>query len=302
MSFVFGPVPSRRLGVSLGVDIVPRKYCTLDCIYCEVCKTDKLTVSRQDFYDTNEIIEDVKKIYSKIKENIDVVTITGSGEPTLNKSFDVIVKKLKTFVYHPIALLTNSTLFYDNKVRQQAMVFDIIVPSLDAADTKTFQMINKPAKEINFHNMINGLVDFSKSYRGKLFVEVLLIKGVNDSLSHLTKLADIISSLKYDVIQLNTAFRPTAYKNVQRLSDAELLDVAFFFQKRGLKVEPVKNFISKNIQDSDKEELFEKMLHMRPLSETDIVELFGESFLKKVQDDNKFQFFTYQQETFFKKF
>lgn len=302
MSFVFGPVPSRRLGVSLGVDIVPRKYCTLDCIYCEVCKTDKLTVSRQDFYDTNEIIEDVKKIYSKIKENIDVVTITGSGEPTLNKSFDVIVKKLKTFVYHPIALLTNSTLFYDNKVRQQAMVFDIIVPSLDAADTKTFQMINKPAKEINFHNMINGLVDFSKSYRGKLFVEVLLIKRVNDSLSHLTKLVDIINSLKYDVVQLNTAFRPTAYKNVQRLSDAELLDVAFFFQKRGLKVEPVKNFISKNIQDSDKEELFEKMLHMRPLSETDIVELFGESFLKKVKDDNKFQFFTYQQETFFKKF
>jgi len=302
MSFVFGPVPSRRLGVSLGVDIVPRKYCTLDCIYCEVCKTDKLTVSRQDFYDTNEIIEDVKKIYSKIKENIDVVTITGSGEPTLNKSFDVIVKKLKTFVYHPIALLTNSTLFYDNKVRQQAMVFDIIVPSLDAADLKTFQMINRPAQEINFHNMINGLVDFSKSYRGKLFVEVLLIKRVNDSLSHLTKLVDIINSLKYDVVQLNTAFRPTAYKNVQRLSDAELLDVAFFFQKRGLKVEPVKNFISKNIQDSDKEELFEKMLHMRPLSETDIVELFGESFLKKVQDDNKFQFFTYQQETFFKKF
>ncbi|MBC7197140.1 MAG: radical SAM protein, partial [Deferribacterales bacterium] len=160
MSFVFGPVPSRRLGLSLGIDIVPRKYCTLDCIYCEVCKTDNLTIEQKNYYDTNEIVKEVKEKYLTLKDNLDVVTITGSGEPTLNKSIDVIVKKLKTFVTHPIALLTNSTLFYNEEVRHKAKIFDIIVPSLDAANEKVFKKINKPSKEISFNKMIEGLITF----------------------------------------------------------------------------------------------------------------------------------------------
>jgi len=301
MSFVFGPVPSRRLGLSLGIDIVPRKYCTLDCIYCEVCKTDNLTIEQKNYYDTNEIVKEVKEKYLTLKDNLDVVTITGSGEPTLNKSIDVIVKKLKTFVTHPIALLTNSTLFYNEEVRHKAKIFDIIVPSLDAANEKVFKKINKPSKEISFNKMIEGLITFSNEYRGKLIIEILLIKGINDQQEHLEQLVKIIKNMKYDVIQLNTAFRPTAYKNVERLDDIRLLDIALFFSEKGVKVEPVKNFISKNIPKNIMNDIFKKMLNMRPLSENDIVELFGEAFLKNLIQDTTLEIFKYNNETFFKK-
>ncbi|MCB4203952.1 radical SAM protein [Deferribacterales bacterium Es71-Z0220] len=301
MSFVFGPVPSRRLGVSLGIDIVPRKYCTLDCIYCEVCKTDNLTIEQEDYYDINEIINEVKEKYLPLKDSLDVVTITGSGEPTLNKSIDVIVKKLKTFVTHPIALLTNSTLFYDEEVRQKVKIFDIIVPSLDAANEKIFKKINKPSKEINFSRMIEGLITFSNEYRGKLILEILLLEGVNEHQEHLDQLVEIIKNMKYDIVQLNTAFRPTAYKNVKRLDDIQLLDIALFFNEKGVKVEPVKNFISKNIPKNIMNDIFNKMLNMRPLSENDIVELFGEAFLKNLSQNTSLEIFKYNGETFFKK-
>jgi len=301
MSFVFGPVPSRRLGLSLGIDIVPKKYCTLDCIYCEVCKTNNLTINQKDYYDTNEIVNEVREKYLQIKDNLDVVTITGSGEPTLNKSIDVIVKKLKTFVTHPIALLTNSTLFYDEEVRQKIKIFDIIVPSLDAANEKIFKKINKPSKKIDFSKMVEGLTLFSHEYRGKLILEILLLKGVNDQKEHLEQLVEIIKNMKYDIVQLNTAFRPTAYKNVQRLDDIQLLDVALFFNEKGIKVEPVKNFISKNIPQTIMNDIFNKMLNMRPLSEKDIVELFGEAFLKNLFQDTSIEIFKYGGETFFKK-
>jgi wyosine [tRNA(Phe)-imidazoG37] synthetase (radical SAM superfamily) len=289
------------LGVSLGIDIVPRKYCTLDCIYCEVCKTDNLTIEQEDYYDINEIINEVKEKYLPLKDSLDVVTITGSGEPTLNKSIDVIVKKLKTFVTHPIALLTNSTLFYDEEVRQKVKIFDIIVPSLDAANEKIFKKINKPSKEINFSRMIEGLITFSNEYRGKLILEILLLEGVNEHQEHLDQLVEIIKNMKYDIVQLNTAFRPTAYKNVKRLDDIQLLDIALFFNEKGVKVEPVKNFISKNIPKNIMNDIFNKMLNMRPLSENDIVELFGEAFLKNLSQNTSLEIFKYNGETFFKK-
>lgn len=301
MSFVFGPVPSRRLGLSLGVDIVPRKFCTLDCIYCEVSKTDNLTIERNDYYDTNEIVSEVKKKYFPLKGDLDVVTITGSGEPTLNKSIDVIAKKLKTFVTHPIALLTNSTLFYDFSVREKVKVFDIVVPSIDAANVKIFNKINRPSKEIDFQKMIKGLISFSKEYRGRLILEILLIKGVNDHKEHLIELIDIIKNIKYDIVQLNTAFRPTAYDNVKRLDDEELLNIALFLTEKGVKVEPVKNFIPKNIPQTIAKDIFKKMLNMRPLSKRDIIELFGENFLKDLSQDPSVEIFEYNGETFFKK-
>lgn len=301
MSFVFGPVPSRRLGLSLGIDIVPRKFCTLDCIYCEVSKTDNLTIEQKDFYDTNEIVSEVKNRYPLLKGDLDVVTITGSGEPTLNKSIDVIVKKLKTFITHPIVLLTNSTLFYDFTVREKVKVFDIVVPSIDAANVKIFNKINRPSKEIDFQKMIEGLLNFSHEYRGRLILEILLIKGVNDHREHLIELVDLIKNIKYYIVQLNTAFRPTAYDNVKRLNDLELLNIALFLTEKGVKVEPVKNFIPKNIPQTIANDIIKKMLNMRPLSKKDIIELFGENFLKDLGQDPSVEIFIYNGETFFKK-
>lgn len=303
MSYVFGPVPSRRLGVSLGVDIVPKKYCTLDCLYCEVGKTDNLTIQREDFYDIDEIISEVKKIYCEIKEHLDVVTITGSGEPTLNKSFGKIAKELKKFVTHPVVLLTNSTLFFIDEVKSEALNFDIVIPSLDAADVDTFEKLNKPSKGIDFDKMIDGLIDFSKMFENKLFVEVLLLKDINDSFKHLDKIADILKKMNYTLVQLNTAFRPTAYKNIRRLEDKELLEKAIYLKSKGVKVEPVTNFMSKKIVYEELFEIFYKMLELRPLSKTDIRLLFGEKFYDSLIEQSKkdIKIFDYEGETFFKK-
>jgi wyosine [tRNA(Phe)-imidazoG37] synthetase (radical SAM superfamily) len=303
MSYVFGPVPSRRLGVSLGVDIVPKKYCTLDCLYCEVGKTDNLTIQREDFYDIDEIISEVEKIYCEIKEHLDVVTITGSGEPTLNKSFGKIAKELKKFVTHPVVLLTNSTLFFIDEVKSEALNFDIVIPSLDAADVDTFEKLNKPSKGIDFDKMIDGLIDFSKMFENKLFVEVLLLKDINDSFKHLDKIADILKKMKYTLVQLNTAFRPTAYKNIRRLDDKELLEKAIYLKSKGVKVEPVTNFMSKKIVYEELFEIFYKMLELRPLSKTDIRLLFGEKFYDSLIEQSKkdIKIFDYEGETFFKK-
>jgi len=303
MSYVFGPVPSRRLGVSLGVDIVPKKYCTLDCLYCEVGKTDNLTIKREDFYDIDEIISEVKKIYCEIKEHLDVVTITGSGEPTLNKSFGKIAKELKKFVTHPVVLLTNSTLFFIDEVKSEALNFDIVIPSLDAADVDTFEKLNRPSKGIDFDKMIDGLIDFSKMFENKLFVEVLLLKDINDSFKHLDKIADILKKMNYTLVQLNTAFRPTAYKDIRRLDDKELLEKAIYLKSKGVKVEPVTNFMSKKIVYEELFEIFYKMLELRPLSKTDIRLLFGEKFYDSLIEQSKkdIKIFDYEGETFFKK-
>jgi len=303
MSYVFGPVPSRRLGVSLGVDIVPKKYCTLDCLYCEVGKTDNLTIEREDFYDIDEIISEVEKIYCEIKEHLDVVTITGSGEPTLNKSFGKIAKELKKFVTHPVVLLTNGTLFFIDEVKSDALNFDIVIPSLDAADVDTFEKLNRPSKGIDFDKMIDGLIDFSKKFENKLFVEVLLLKDINDSFKHLDKIADILKKMNYTLVQLNTAFRPTAYKNIRRLEDKELLEKAIYLKSKGVKVEPVTNFMSKKIVYEELFEIFYKMLELRPLSKTDIRLLFGEKFYDSLIEQSKkdIKIFDYEGETFFKK-
>lgn len=303
MSYVFGPVPSRRLGVSLGVDIVRRKYCTLDCLYCEVCKTDNLTIKREDFYDIDEIINEAKDTYNKLKDHLDVVTITGSGEPTLNKSFGEIAKRLKEFVKHPLVLLTNSTLFFMDDVKKDALNFDIVVPSCDAGDEDIFNKINRPSKDIDFNKMIDGLIEFSKMFKGKLFVEVLLIKNINDSFKHLDKIADIIKKMDYTCVQLNTAFRPTAHKNVKRLSEKELLEKAIYLKSKGVKVEPVTNFMSKNPVYEDLFEVFYKMLELRPLSEKDITLLFGEKFYNLLieQERRDVKIFEYEGEKFLKK-
>lgn len=278
-NFVFGPVPSRRLGNSLGVDIVPSKTCSLDCVYCEVRKTSCLTIDRQEFFDTNLILKNVKNEYFKLKDSLDVVTVTASGEPTLNSAFGVIAKKLKSFVSKPLVLLTNGTLFGEKSVREDALVYDIVIPSIDAADEKTFLKINKPSPLIDFEYMIDGIVKFSKIYRGKLVIEILLIRGLNDQYEHLKGFAKIIKNINYNIVQLGTAFRPTAYEGVQRLTDEELIDRALFLKTLGIKVESVKSFVgNKVVSLNDKIHLFNKLTEMRPLSETDIKTLFGEDF------------------------
>jgi len=278
MSYIFGPVPSRRLGRSLGVDVIgEKKICTLDCLYCELGKTTKRTVNRGHFARIDELMEEFISEYEKFRDSLDVVTITASGEPTLNIDLKTIAVKIKKIIDHPLAILTNSTLITEPEVREALHEFDIVVPSLDAADEDTFIKINRPSENISLQSVIDSIILFSKEFEGRLYIEILLLKGINDSDEHLNLLADIIRCCDYDKVQLNTAFRPGAYKEAVKLSDAELLNAAMHLKKRGIVVEPVENFV-KTLDISSEIDLKKtliQLINMRPCSYGDLCKLFG---------------------------
>ncbi|MCX8083348.1 MAG: radical SAM protein [Calditerrivibrio sp.] len=277
MRYIFGPVPSRRLGSSLGIDVVPHKICNLDCIYCEVGKTTKLTIKKDSYINIDIMLEELKYQYEKFHEHLDVVTITGAGEPTLNKDLKKIIFEVKKIVHHPLALLTNSTNIDDEKVRDALMDVDILVPSIDAITVDTFNIINRPHKKLNWPKILEELRNFSYIYRGELFIEILFVKGINDSEEELTKLAHYILQLKYDKVQLNTVFRPPAYPQTLGLDYNELINIAIFFRRKGIKVEATGNFVKelpyKN--DTDIKTTIRSLLLMRPCTIEDLRLLFG---------------------------
>lgn len=274
--YIFGPVPSRRLGSSLGIDIIPSKICQLDCIYCEVGKTTELSAERKHYFDPNIIVDEFTREYDKVKNGIDVVTITGSGEPTLNIHFAEIASRIKKISNHPLAILTNSTTMTYSDVQQGLMQFDIIVPSIDAATQAVFKRINKPAAELDINKINESLTDFTHKFQGKIYPEVLIVKDINDSEEEMAKIAEIIKKCRYDRVQVNTVFRPPAYAGVKGLTEEELVNAFLFFKDAGLTVEPVGNFI-KSIGAIPLESLSERisaLLRMRPCTIKDIEMIF----------------------------
>ncbi|MEC9491156.1 radical SAM protein [Flexistipes sp.] len=307
MNYIFGPVPSRRLGRSLGVDVIgEKKICTLDCLYCELGKTTKRTVKRGHFVPVDELIEEFSNEYEKFRDNLDVVTITASGEPTLNIDLKEIALEIKKIIHHPLAVLTNSTLITEPEVREALHEFDIVVPSLDAADENTFREINRPFESISLQAVVDSLILFSKEFEGKLYIEVLLLKGINDSDEHLKLLADIIRCCDYDKVQLNTAFRPGAYKEAVKLNDVELLNAALRLKKLGIVVEPVENFV-KTLDISSEIDLKKtllRLINMRPCSYGDLHKLFGKQdnldiVVKQLVAENSVRSFEEKGETFY---
>jgi wyosine [tRNA(Phe)-imidazoG37] synthetase (radical SAM superfamily) len=206
--YLFGPVPSRRLGMSLGVDLVPRKVCSLDCVYCEVGKTTKLTLERKEYILYDKVIKELTH-YFENNPDPDYITFSGSGEPTLNLRIgDVIqfIKQNKPDI--PIAVLTNGTLLYDKKVRDELKDATLVLPSLDAATRETFQHINRPASALTIENYIQGLKDFAKEFTGKIRLEIFILPGYNDNDNDLESLKKTIDRIKPDSVQLNTLDRP----------------------------------------------------------------------------------------------
>jgi len=217
----YGPVPSRRLGFSLGIDIVPFKTCSLNCIYCQLGSTPKKTIHRKEYLSPSEILSQIKKKLSS-GQRIDYITFSGSGEPTLNKIMGKIIKEIKKTTSIPVAVLTNSTLLSLKSTREALMDADRVVPSLDAATQETFVKVNRPHPSLNIEEIIEGLRKFSKEFKGSIWLEIMLVKGVNDSPSHIRKLKEAIAKIKPEKVQLNTVIRPPAEKNARPLSPKEL--------------------------------------------------------------------------------
>lgn len=219
--YIFGPVPSRRMGISLGISPVIKKSCNYSCVYCQIGRTDKMTNKRQEFFKVSDIIDEVKDY---LKENIkfDVVTIVGEGEPTLYSKIDELILELKKLVDKPIALITNGGLLYDKNVREQIKMADIILPSLDAPDEESWKKINRPYGKLKFDEVYDGLIKLSQEYKGQLWLEIMLVKDINDSKESLLKFKELIANVKYDRLFINTPVRPPAEKWVQQLDKEEM--------------------------------------------------------------------------------
>lgn len=228
--YLFGPVPSRRLGMSLGVDLVPKKVCSLDCVYCEAGKTTKLTTERMEYVKTEKIIGELTDYFMN-NPDPDYITFSGYGEPTLNLAIGEVldfIKQNKPDI--PVAVLTNGTLFGDEIVRQSILKADLVLPSLDAATEAVFRKINRPPDSLVFDDYIQGLIDFSREFSGKIWLEIFILPGYNDSEEELAALKKIILQIKPDSIQLNTLDRPGTVADLRGATRAELQRVVDFWQ------------------------------------------------------------------------
>lgn len=216
--FIYGPIPSRRLGKSLGVSPIPKKACNYACIYCQLGQTQHMTNRRQMFFEVEEILKEVEAVL-QTDIDFDVITVVGEGEPTLYLGLEDLLKGIKAMTDKPLAVITNSGLMYLPEVRQALMSADIVLPSIDGYKAENFKKINRPYGKINFSEMAEGLNIFSKAYPGQLWAEIMLMKGINDREDDFEAYKQVLEQLRYDRLYLNTPIRPPAEQSVEVISD-----------------------------------------------------------------------------------
>lgn len=222
---LFGPVPSRRLGMSLGVDLVPHKVCTLNCVYCECGKTTNHTIERKEYVPYDEIIKELNDFFSN-NQKPDYITFSGAGEPTLNIHIGKVIQYIKTkYPDVPVAVLTNGSLLNDAQVREELLHANLILPSLDAATEKAFKNIDRPHKNLKVDEYIQGLIDFRKDFKGTIWLEVMILPGFNDDLENINGLKEAILKIKPEKIQLNTLDRPGVIENIRAATRLELQNI-----------------------------------------------------------------------------
>jgi wyosine [tRNA(Phe)-imidazoG37] synthetase (radical SAM superfamily) len=225
---VYGPVPSRRLGASLGVDVVPLKVCSYDCIYCQLGATREVTQTRREFFPAGEILAEVKERLRHWPPP-DVITIAGSGEPTLYAGLGDLIGGIKGMSEIPVALLTNGALFYRPDVRREAAGADLVLPSLDAGDEDTFRTVNRPASGLTLEKVVDGLATFRHSYQGKIWLEVMVLAGITEMPDRIRAIARLASRIAPDRIQLNTPVRPTFNETAAPVTESRLAELCRIF-------------------------------------------------------------------------
>ena len=274
--YLFGPVPSRRLGMSLGIDLVPHKVCSLNCIYCECGRTTNLTIERKEYVPYKKVIEEIIHFMSN-NPAPDYITFSGSGEPTLNSRIGDIVEFIKqNYPEISLALLTNGTLLNDKEVRKEILKTDVVLPSLDAASDKAYRKINRPFHSINLSDYINGLVEFGKEYNGKIWLEVLIIPGYNNDKENLKLLKEAFLKIKPESIQLNTLDRPGVIDGLEPMSRQELQEIVNFWNLDNVEIiaaAPERRDIKS--YRSDTESAILETIFRRPCTLNDLVKILG---------------------------
>ncbi len=213
---IFGPVPSRRLGLSLGVSPIPDSTCNYSCIYCQLGRTRNMTNSREEHYPIKEIINEFKEF---LKSNVkyDVVSIVGEGEPTLYSDLGNLIIELKKITEKPVVVITNGSLLSFDEVRRALLNADILLPSMDAFDEESFKKINRPYGKLKYEEVRKGLEIFSKDFKGELWLEIMLMKNINDSKEIIGKYKKILKTINYDRLYINTPVRPPAEEEIREI-------------------------------------------------------------------------------------
>jgi wyosine [tRNA(Phe)-imidazoG37] synthetase (radical SAM superfamily) len=225
---LFGPIPSRRLGVSLGIDLTPGKDCTFNCLYCECGATEALTATRREYVPTAEVITELRG-YLSTAPQLDSITFSGSGEPTLHSGIGEIIAMLKReFPSYRVTVITNSSLLWMAEVRAALRAADLVIPSLDAVSESVFRKMNRPQRDQSSARLIEGLRDFCRDYAGLLWIELFIIEGINDGPEELALFRSTLATIRHDRIQLNTLDRPGAVSWIVPVPTERLDQMAAF--------------------------------------------------------------------------
>lgn len=270
--YLFGPIISRRLGVSLGVELAPAKICNLNCVYCECGITTKLTAERADYIEADKIIAELDDYLKNDPPHIDILTLTGSGEPTLNKGFRKIKNHIrKNYPQYKIGVLTNSCALIDPEVREDLLDLDYVLPSIDAMLDESFIKINRPARSISCSDVIEGLRSFGKEFQGNIWIELFIIPGINDTDEELHLFKELFEDIAPTRVQINSMDRPGTCDWVEAPSLERLKEIEQFF--RPLPVEIIsrtaKGMVIPKPSKKDKDHIV-KTIARRPLTIEDL--------------------------------
>lgn len=273
---LFGPVPSRRLGMSLGVDLIPHKICSLNCVYCECGSSTLLTSERKEYVPLEEVYRELTGFF-KVNPDPDHITFSGAGEPTLHSRLGEVIgflKELRPAI--PVAVLTNGTLLSDPGVRKELMKADLVLPSLDAATEKSFRRINRPLGRLTLESYVEGLVRFSREFEGQIWMEVLVLPGYNDDAENIDALKEALQKINPHRIQLNTLDRPGTVKGLKAASRPELERIARRWQMEGVEIiAPPQEREEVKAYRTDMESVILETLSRRPSTLEDLEKILG---------------------------
>ena len=209
MRYIYGPVRSRRLGLSLGVSLTPHKTCSFDCVYCQLGKTTLLTQERKNYINTDEILSELKGFLRNNVQPCDYISLSGYGEPLLNAGIQKLIRGIKGLTSIPVVLITNASFFVEPAIRQEICDADLLIPSLDAVTQDVFEKIDRPAPGIKIEDILSGLIALRGEFKGRIYLEIMLVKDINDSLVYAAKFKEAIAMINPDKVQLNIPARST---------------------------------------------------------------------------------------------
>ncbi len=275
MRHVFGPIPSRRLGQSLGIDPVPFKTCNWNCVYCQLGRTSPFVGERRDYIPPDDIVAQVADVLRRsIPGTIDWVTFVGSGEPTLHASLGRMIMEVKSMTSIPVAVITNGSLMHLSDVREQLLLADAVLPTVDAGTDRLYRQINRPMPELNFERFIEGLIDFRRAYTGKLWVEVMLIKGLNDSEAALTDLSRVLNRIQPTAVHLNLPIRPPCESWMEPSDEAGLTRAVRILGDVAHIVGPAQTALRPIEPDGIADAIID-LITRHPIAEDELVEAFA---------------------------